>query len=311
MRSTARLTNALRGNKKAVTYAGAAAALLGVGTAGAATISSAGHSPAAAAAVTRTATAHRSASGKLSPVAQKAVADAVATAQDAVKHAAAHAASAPVKKAAPASKAATATKAAAVTTTASAKKTAPAKTAVVRGSAKTAAPKAETWSQVELAVAKQTASTEPKAADQLQPIGTAGPQAWMPVSGAQLANATTIVRQALDKGMGVRSAVIAVATAMQESQLQNINYGDRDSLGLFQQRPSCGWGTAAQITTPRYAADAFLSALAQHQASDPSWVHQPLWSNAQSVQNSGFPFAYAKWETQAAHMVKGIVTQVK
>ena len=111
--------------------------------------------------------------------------------------------------------------------------------------------------------------------------------------------------------MGVRSAVIAVATAMQESQLQNINYGDRDSLGLFQQRPSCGWGTAAQITTPSYAADAFLKALSEHQASDPSWVHQPLWANAQSVQNSGFPFAYAKWETQAAHLVKGIVTQVK
>lgn len=320
MRSTARLTNAVRGHKKAVTYAGAAAALLGVGTAGAATISSAAHSPAAAPAVTRTATAHQSASAGFSPVSQQAVDDAVAQALGAVKSAATHAAPAPASKAAPVKQAAT------VKLAAPAKKTAPAANAAVHGTAKMAAPKAgtpkaaapkagapkaETWSQIEQAVAKQTASVEPKAADQLQPVGTAGPQGWMPLSGAQLANATTIVRQALDKGMGVRSAVIAVATAMQESQLQNINYGDRDSLGLFQQRPSAGWGTPAQVTTPRYAADAFLSALAKHQASDPGWVHQPLWSSAQSVQNSGFPFAYAKWETQAAHLVKNIVTQVK
>ena len=339
MRSTARLTNAVRGHKKAVTYAGAAAALLGVGTAGAATISSAAHSSAAPSAVTRTAPANHSAVS-LSPVSQKAVADAVAAAQDAVKNAAAHAAPAPAKKAAlaqqaapvkqaapvslaapeqqaapaknaPAAKpAAPVKKTAAVSTTAPAAKPAPATTAGVP-TAKTAAPKAETWPQIEQAVAKKTDSVEPKAADQLQPVGTAGPQAWMPISGAQLANATTIVRQALEKGMGVRSAVIAVATSMQESQLQNINYGDRDSLGLFQQRPSSGWGTPAQVTNPRYAADAFLSALAKHQASDPTWVHQPLWSSAQSVQNSGFPFAYAKWETQAAHLVKNIVTQVK
>ncbi len=133
----------------------------------------------------------------------------------------------------------------------------------------------------------------------------------MPISPAQQSNATTIVQQALDKGMGVRSAVIAVATAMQESQLQNINYGDQDSLGLFQQRPSMGWGTAQQITTPSYAADAFLTALKQQQASNPGWAHQPLWANAQAVQKSGFPFAYAKWETQAVHLVKTVVTQVK
>ena len=133
----------------------------------------------------------------------------------------------------------------------------------------------------------------------------------MPISPAQQANATTIVQQALDKGMGVRSAVIAVATSMQESQLQNLSYGDQDSLGLFQQRPSMGWGTAQQITTPSYAADAFLTALKQQQASNPGWAHQPLWANAQAVQKSGFPFAYAKWETQAVQLVKTVVTQVK
>ena len=133
----------------------------------------------------------------------------------------------------------------------------------------------------------------------------------MPISPAQQTNATTIVQQALNKGMGLRSAVIAVATSMQESQLQNINYGDQDSLGLFQQRPSMGWGTAQQITTPSYAADAFLTALKQQQASNPGWAQQPLWANAQAVQKSGFPFAYAKWETQAVQLVKNIVTQVK
>jgi len=133
----------------------------------------------------------------------------------------------------------------------------------------------------------------------------------MPISGSQLDNASTIVKQALQKGMGIRSAVIAVATSMQESQLMNINYGDRDSLGLFQQRPSCGWGTAQQILDPKYSADAFLTALQQHQSSDPGWVQQPLWANAQAVQQSGFPFAYAKWEIQAAQLVKQIVTQVR
>jgi hypothetical protein len=312
MRNTSRRTDTLRGRKKAVAYAGAAAALLGAGTAGAAAFSSTAHAPTAV--VKHTSSARRPVTAD--KAAQKAVTEALATAGHAVKQAAAQAAPAgktAVAQVAPVRKAASAKKAqvAPAKKVASAKAAAPVSTATVRGSAKPAAPKAESWSQVEQAVAKQTSSTEPKAADQLQPVGTSGAQAWMPLSSAQLANATTIVRQALDKGMGLRSAVIAVATAMQESQLQNINYGDRDSLGLFQQRPSCGWGPAAQITDPAYAADAFLNALHQHQASNPGWVHQPLWANAQSVQNSGFPFAYAKWETQAVHMVKQIATQVK
>lgn len=141
---------------------------------------------------------------------------------------------------------------------------------------------------------------------ELVPAGTSGPQAWMPISRAQLANATTIVRQAVHHGMGLRSAVIAIATSMQEARLVNIDYGTSDSLGLFQQQPDCGWGTARQVMNPAYAADAFLAALRRHQAADPGWKSQPLWSNAQAVQNSAFPFAYAKWETQAAHLVRQI-----
>jgi hypothetical protein len=128
----------------------------------------------------------------------------------------------------------------------------------------------------------------------------------MAITPSRYANAATIVRQALDKKMGLRSAVIAVATAMQESTLQNINYGDRDSLGLFQQRPSCGWGTASQILHPAYAADAFLSALHSYQTSNPAWAHQPLWQPAQGVQASGFPYNYAKWEAQAAQLVGSV-----
>jgi hypothetical protein len=100
--------------------------------------------------------------------------------------------------------------------------------------------------------------------------------------------------------------VIAVATAMQESTLDNLGYGDRDSEGLFQQRPSAGWGTPAQITNPAYASDAFLNALRDHQRADPTWASKPLWQTAQSVQNSGFPYAYAKWESQAAQLVSSI-----
>jgi hypothetical protein len=145
----------------------------------------------------------------------------------------------------------------------------------------------------------------------LQPVGTTGPQNYMPLSGDQQANATTIVQQALAKKMGIRSAVVAVATAMQESRLQNLNYGDLDSLGLFQQRPSMGWGTAQQILDPQYSADAFLGALQQYQAANPGWATQPLWTSAQGVQKSGVPTAYAQWESQAAQLVQQIVTQVK
>jgi hypothetical protein len=177
-------------------------------------------------------------------------------------------------------------------------------------------PAAPTWVQVRAAINRQTNPVLARRGllppwDQLMPVATSGPQVWMPMSPAQMANATTIVGQALDKRMGVRAAVIAVATAMQESQLQNLSYGDQDSLGLFQQRPSMGWGTAAQITDPAFAADAFLGALQQYQAGNPTWATQPLWANAQSVQKSGFPFAYARWEAQAASMVKQIAMRLQ
>jgi hypothetical protein len=171
-----------------------------------------------------------------------------------------------------------------------------------------------TWQQVSSKLNRQTnpvaaAHHQVPLADKLTPVGTSGPQTWMPLNQAQVGNASAIVKQALAKRMGVRSAVIAVATAMQESGLVNVNYGTGNSLGLFQQQWNMGWGTPAQIMHPSYAADAFLTALGQYQAGNPSWAAQPLWQAAQGVQKSAFPYAYAKWEAQAAGLVKQIATQ--
>ena len=162
------------------------------------------------------------------------------------------------------------------------------------------------WRAVMDAAARQPGGATLAPSQRLLPAEVSCPQATMPMTPDRLANVATIVRQALDKHMGLRSAVIAVATAMQESTLQNLQYGTYDSLGLFQQRPSAGWGTPAQITDPVYASDAFLNALRQYQASNPGWATQPLWQAAQGVQNSGFPYAYAKWEVQAAQVVAGV-----
>ena len=166
-----------------------------------------------------------------------------------------------------------------------------------------------TWRGITHAAAGKSHGWLP-ASDRLLPAGTSGSQAFMTMTSSRYANATTIVKQALKKHMGLRSAVIAVATAMQESTLENISYGDRDSLGLFQQRPSMGWGSRSEVTNPVYASDAFLNALRQYQASHGAWATQPLWEAAQGVQNSGFPYAYAKWEDQAAHIVATVARRL-
>jgi hypothetical protein len=100
-------------------------------------------------------------------------------------------------------------------------------------------------------------------------------------------------------GVSTRGKVIAVATAMQESKLYNLYTAvDYDSLGLFQQRPSTGWGTPDEITTPSYAARAFYSRLLDTQS---DWGC--LTCAAQRVQGSAFPDAYAQWEGLADSVV--------
>ena len=111
----------------------------------------------------------------------------------------------------------------------------------------------------------------------------------------QAASATTIAAVGKRLGLPDHAVTVALAAALQESQLRNLAYGDRDSLGLFQQRPSQGWGTATEILTPSYAAAAFFRALQRI----PSWETLPITDAAQKVQLSGAPTAYAKWETEA------------
>lgn len=111
----------------------------------------------------------------------------------------------------------------------------------------------------------------------------------------QAVNAATISVVGTNRGMPERAVTIALATALQESGLRNIDHGDRDSLGLFQQRPSQGWGTETQVMDPAYAASEFY----EHLAKVPDYAELPLTVAAQRVQRSGFPDAYAKHETDA------------
>jgi hypothetical protein len=118
----------------------------------------------------------------------------------------------------------------------------------------------------------------------------------------QLANAAVIVQVGRDMGVPERGQWVALATAMQESGLRNLNYGDRDSLGLFQQRPSQGWGSRAQVTDPAYAAGQFYAHLKKVR----DYWKLPVWQAAQAVQRSGFPTAYSKHETAAAQVLGAV-----
>jgi hypothetical protein len=139
----------------------------------------------------------------------------------------------------------------------------------------------------------------------LEPEGLYGSQEFFNLSSTQWTNAKTIVKVAYQRGMSPYAAVIAVATASQESSLINLTSADNaDSLGLFQQRPSMGWGSASEITTPSYAANKFLSVL---QSEVPNYNHTGLWQAAQQVQKSGYPTAYAQWQLQAANIVMAII----
>ncbi|MFT4028439.1 MAG: LysM peptidoglycan-binding domain-containing protein [Protaetiibacter sp.] len=120
------------------------------------------------------------------------------------------------------------------------------------------------------------------------------------------ANARIIIQVGRELGVPDRGIIIALAAAMQESSLRNIDYGDRDSLGVFQQRPSTGWGTPEQLLNVSYAARLFYGG-----PSNPNkgvtrglldivgWQELSLTQAAQAVQISAYPDAYAKWETSA------------
>jgi hypothetical protein len=120
----------------------------------------------------------------------------------------------------------------------------------------------------------------------------------------QAASAATIADVGRARGLPERAVVIALATAQQESRLRNLDHGDRDSLGLFQQRPSQGWGSEAEVQDPAYAAGIFYDRLVQV----PGWESGRLTEVAQAVQRSGFPEAYQQWEPMATELAAGLAT---
>ncbi|GAA3960816.1 hypothetical protein [Actinoplanes auranticolor] len=118
----------------------------------------------------------------------------------------------------------------------------------------------------------------------------------------QMANAATITAVGLRRKMPEQAVVIALATAFQESKLENLDTGDRDSVGLFQQRPSQGWGTPEKIQDPRYAAGKFYSALKKVKG----WQQMRVTDAAQKVQRSAYPNAYEKWADESAVLAKAL-----
>jgi hypothetical protein len=121
----------------------------------------------------------------------------------------------------------------------------------------------------------------------------------------QMANAATIAAVGITRRLPERAVVIALATAAQESKWRNLDGGDRDSVGLFQQRPSQGWGTPAQIADPRYASGRFYTALLKIKG----WQQMALGTAAQRVQRSADAdgSAYARWEDQAQILTSALM----
>ncbi|WP_433828865.1 hypothetical protein ACQP2E_06025 [Actinoplanes sp. CA-015351] len=130
---------------------------------------------------------------------------------------------------------------------------------------------------------------------QLGPECTVSADGQVTLDSVQMANAATITAVGVRRGLPEQAVVIALATAFQESKLENLDDGDRDSVGLFQQRPSQGWGTFEQIKDPRYAAGKFYSALKKVKG----WQEMRVTDAAQKVQRSAYPEAYEKWSDES------------
>ena len=126
------------------------------------------------------------------------------------------------------------------------------------------------------------------------------------MSPEQTVHATTIAAVGKRMGLPDHAVSVALAAALQESRLQNLPHGDRDSVGLFQQRPSQGWGSASQLLTPTYAAGAFY----RHLARVPGWESLPVTTAAQRVQRSAAPSAYAQWEHEARAIAQAATGEI-
>ncbi len=119
----------------------------------------------------------------------------------------------------------------------------------------------------------------------------------------QAAVATTIAGVGYRREVPKAAVTVAYATALQESKMRNVSYGDRDSVGIFQQRPSEGWGTRSQLQDPVYAANKFFAALVKV----PGYLRMPVYRAAQAVQHSADGTAYGQYE-QVAGMLSTAFT---
>ncbi len=118
--------------------------------------------------------------------------------------------------------------------------------------------------------------------------------------------AATIAGVAQRDALPSRAVTVAYAAALQESKLQNLTYGDRDSVGVFQQRPSQGWGKPSQIENPVYATSRFFGALTKV----PGYLRLPVYQAAQAVQHSADGAAYQQYQLLAARMARAFTGQV-
>jgi hypothetical protein len=123
---------------------------------------------------------------------------------------------------------------------------------------------------------------------------------------SQAGIAATIAGVAQRDSLPSRAVTVAYAAAWQESKLQNLTYGDRDSVGIFQQRPSEGWGKPSQIENPVYATSRFFGALTKI----PGYQRLPVYQAAQAVQHSADGQAYQRYESLAANMTRAFTGQV-
>ncbi|MGC5629599.1 hypothetical protein ACPYO6_15300 [Georgenia sp. Z1344] len=127
------------------------------------------------------------------------------------------------------------------------------------------------------------------------------------LDGDQAANAALMVGLAQQRDLPIRATTVAISTAMQESKLRNIDYGDRDSVGLFQQRESQGWGSVEEIMDPVYSTGRFYDEL----VTIDGWEEMSINDAAQAVQRSGYPEAYAQHEPMARAFAANLVGQVE
>lgn len=142
-------------------------------------------------------------------------------------------------------------------------------------------------------LALMLAASEPVSC--LPPESAAVHAGW---SQEQLGNAALIVWVGTQRGVPRRARVVALAAAMQESSLRNLPGGPDDSAGLFQQRPSQGWGTYAQVTDRVYATDSFYSSLLRVRG----WQQMSVGGAAQAVQRSAYPDRYGRWVADAERL---------